>query len=147
MGYGDKYCHRFNADDTGLCLDDAGDEWVKSTTACLQNQLVAIVEQDVKELNCRYIKTTAFDSHPLCYTGGGEIEPVGPSICFLPLSDWKCVLATVDPKDLLTPLGIQQELRIAAICLEQLVAAGICSTERPQNEDERCAYWSELMKL
>lgn len=149
LGYGDKYCHRFSSASTMNCLDDEGDIWVKSTTVCLQQKLVPLLDTDKSDLSCRYIKTSAFDSHPICYTGGGGAVPTDPSICFLIPEDWKCVLGTVDKIDLISPLGIQQEIEIASICVEQLRAAGYCPKDRDsigQNiTDERCEFWSRKL--
>lgn len=133
------------------CLDDAGDEWVNSTLVCLQRMLVPLVEEDPEELSCRSIKTFAFDTHPLCYTGGGGSQPTDPSVCFLSPSDWGCIIGTVDTIDLLSPLGIQQEVAIVDICAQQLAAAGVCSTEKivagdASYEDPRCEYWLNRVK-
>lgn len=116
---------------------------MNSTTVCLQQKLVPLVEQDTAELTCRSIKTTAFDSHPICYTGGGGTVPTDPSICFLPVDDWKCIISTVDPADLISPLGIEQEIKIAAICVQQLTSAGLCVSKT----DERCIYWSARLEM
>jgi hypothetical protein len=106
--------------------------------------LVPLLDINEEDLSCHYIKTFAFDSHPICYTGGGGTTPTAPSICFLNVEDWKCVLSTVDKADMISPLGIKQEVQIAVICVEQLKAAGICSGSNANEAhlDDRCEYWS-----
>ena len=151
LGYGDKYCHRFNSVETAQCMDEGGLEWVITTTACLQQELVPLLSTSEETLSCAYIKNYAFDSHPICYTGGGSSVPTDPSICFLAPSDWKCVLQTVDRVDLISPLGIRQEIEIAKICIDQLTVAGICDKDhtgdvrKSVKSTEKCEFWLNLL--
>jgi len=134
LGYGDKYCQRFN-NSTRECVSTKGKAWITSTLACLQKSLVPMLSQ--KTLGCDELQKDAFDSHPICYTGDGN-EAL--SICELPLSDWGCVVSTIDAKDALSQLGLQQEARVAAICIQQWTSR----TTRSCQSDERCAYWMKV---
>ena len=114
-GYGAKYCHRFDskADE----LSAAGDAWLNSTGACLQQALVPLLWQP--DATCAQIRRRAFDSHPICYTGGQGARPTAPSICLLPDSDVRTIAETVDRKDALSPWGIEQEARVWRTCVKQ----------------------------
>lgn len=119
LGYGLKYCDRFTSDDTRDCVSEAGREWINSTLKCLQESLVPVIESDVQDVSCQSIKLEAFDSHSKCYTGGGEAIPTGPSICFLPSTDVRCIFQTIDKEDLLSPLGVKEDLETARVCKAQ----------------------------
>jgi hypothetical protein len=140
LGYGLKYCQRFSEYDG--CDDDAWNNWVNSTLVCLQRSLVGVVQMDASMLSCRGIKSTAFDSHPLCYTGGGADVPTDPSICFLPVADQVCVLKIIDISDLLHPADIKQELDTARICVKQLTSRGLCDRMGDRDTD-LCKYWRD----
>jgi hypothetical protein len=87
IGYGLKYCDRFNRI-TRPILSPAGQRWIDQTTACLQNHINSHVAWDAP---CSDVKKKAFESHPGCYVRSG--------ICFLPPSDWDLILATIDMSD------------------------------------------------
>ena len=134
LGYGLKYCERFD-NSTRQCASKKGNHWINSTLACLQESLVPLL--DANE-TCDAIKMFAFNSHPKCYTGGGKAVPRHPSICMLPLSDWTCVIETIDARDALSPLGLLQEAKVADICAMQwhnLTGDASCDS------DDRCQHW------
>jgi hypothetical protein len=112
VGYGEKYCSRFDVDPG---LSPAGLAWRDAVLHCLQEALVPELAQ-VSTMTCDAITTFAFDSHPVCYTEG-------PSICFLPPSDVASVLGTIDGKDLLSLRSAKQMAAVAATCVEQLAGA------------------------
>jgi len=140
LGYGMKYCQRFSQYEG--CDDDDWKSWVNSTLVCLQRSLVPVYDADCSSLSCNGIKSTAFDSHPTCYTGGGDVAPVDPSICFLPIKDQACVLKIIDPKDLIHPADIKQELATAEICVKQLAHSGLCNHLGDRVSDN-CRYWRD----
>lgn len=144
IGYGYKYCNRFSSDNMSECMDDAGDEWVNSTLSCLQQALLPITESnDTSDFSCRSIKVDAFDSHSICYTGGGLPSPLEPSVCFLPYSDVRCILGTIDPKDLLSPLGLQEDIETAKICISQHQQVGFCDDGEGFSDNQQiCDFWS-----
>jgi len=133
LGYGDKYCHRFD-NSTRHCVSNKGNAWITSTLACLQKSLVTMLFQT--NISCVELKRAAFDSHPGCYTGGTGV----PSICELPVSDWRCVVETIDSKDALSLLGLQQEARVARTCVQQWSH----HSGRRCESDDRCTHWMDV---
>jgi hypothetical protein len=113
IGYGEKYCSRFDVDDT---LSPEGDVWRDGTLHCLQEALVSELGA-VASMSCDAITTFAFDSHPACYTGHS------PSFCFLPPTDIANVLGTIDGQDLLSLRSAKQMATVAATCVEQIAGA------------------------
>ncbi|MCF6230869.1 MAG: DUF4157 domain-containing protein [Gammaproteobacteria bacterium] len=87
MGYGFKYCNRFNRH-TRSRLSRAGQRWLDKTTRCLQ----AYIDNSIPwNTPCDAVKNRAFSSHPSCYVRSG--------ICFLPISDWNVILSTIAISD------------------------------------------------
>lgn len=145
LGYGFKYCQRFSEYEG--CDDQYWKDWVNGTLSCLQQSLVPVVETNPDLLTCDGIKSTAFDSHPKCYTGDGTESPSAPSICFLPVRDQACVLKIIDKRDLIHPEDIKQELTTAAICVKQLTYRGLCHRGPAGDHDtENCRYWRDILK-
>lgn len=140
IGYGFKYCQRFTSETTSQCMDSAGHDWVNSTLTCLEQALVPIIESEINDISCQSIKLDAFDSHPICYTGGGGSIPTSSSICFLPPSDVKCILSTIDNEDLFSPLGLKEDIETARICISQLNNTGFCDDTR---NSEICEFWND----
>ena len=87
MGYGFKYCSRFNRR-TRSRLSRAGQRWLDQTTRCLQAYIDNSIPWDAP---CDVVKNRAFSSHPSCYVRSG--------ICFLSTDDWALILATIDASD------------------------------------------------
>ena len=144
ISYGYKYCERFSDENFTNCSSDKGDEWMDYTLPCLQEALVPIIETNTNNLTCNKIKYYAFDSHSDCYTGGGGDVPNGPSICFLPLDDVKCILNTIDTKDLLSPLGIKEDIQTAQVCISQHEKSGLCDKVN-EVVDETCSFWKDRL--
>jgi hypothetical protein len=151
LGYGLKYCEKFASNSTLAAMDSQGQEWVNSTLFCLQQALVPLVEgsETAENMTCRDIKVEAFSTHPACYTGGGGAVPTDPSVCFLPLQDLEVLLGVIDLKDLVSPLGIEQEVAVARICLEQLTHRGDCTHADMHESDEAslCGFWQQRSGL
>ena len=154
IGYGYKYCNKFSSPEFEECASSDGEEWMNSTLTCLQEALVPIIESDIEDISCLSIKLDAFDSHSICYTGGGEAVPTAPSICFLPPSDIACILATIDKEDLVSPLGLKEDMETALVCIAQHQSAGLCngSTESLQTGSQdghrrRCEYWRDRLRV
>jgi hypothetical protein len=120
IGYGEKYCSRFDVDDT---FSPEGKVWRDATLHCLQEALVPELGA-IASMSCDAITTFAFDSHPACYTDHT------PSFCFLPPADIANVLGTIDGKDLLSLRSAQQMATVAATCVEQIVGAIFAFHER-----------------
>lgn len=100
LGYGGKYCNRFN-NETRPELSSDGQAWVDITTRCLQRYLENHIPYDA---DCDDVRRRAFDSHPDCYVAGG--------ICNLSVSDWWKIFWTVDASD----MEVRQALLTAAAC-------------------------------
>ena len=146
IGYGYKYCQKFTDEETRNCMDNSGNEWINSTLLCLQQALVPIIESDdINDMSCRSIKLDAFDSHSTCYTGGGGSTPSAPSVCFLPPSDVKCILSTIDTKDLVSPLGLKEDIETAKICVTQHESTSFCKDSVDDSRHQICAYWREIV--
>ena len=112
LGYGEKYCARFDVDGT---FSPAGIAWRNAVLHCLQDALVPELPI-APSMTCDAITTFAFDSHPACYTAE-------PSICFLPFADITNVLGTIDGTDLLSLRSAKQIATVAATCVGQLAGA------------------------
>jgi hypothetical protein len=112
LGYGEKYCSRFDVDDT---FSPQGIAWRDAVLHCLQLALVPELPK-ADAMTCDDLTDFAFDSHPRCYTEG-------PSICFLPVSDVTNILGTIDGKDLLSLRSAKQMATVAATCVEQIAGA------------------------
>ncbi len=112
LGYGEKYCSRFDVDET---FSPQGIVWRDAVLHCLQLALVPELPK-ADTMTCDALTTFAFDSHPRCYTGG-------PSICFLPVTDITNVLGTIDGKDLLSLRSAKQMVTVAADCVDQIAGA------------------------
>jgi hypothetical protein len=140
LGFGARYCDRFSA--LGISdLSAQGLAWRDATRACLLEDFTAIAT-DSEEPTCRDLKIRAFQSHPPCYT-----DPLGQrggqnriSFCKLEPRDVLRVLQVVEPLDLLSPLAIQQNVRIAGLCADEWLARG----QRSRADTERLAFWREL---
>jgi hypothetical protein len=68
---------------------------------CLQEHLDHIAWDE----DCSYVKASAFDSHPGCYIRSG--------ICFLPPTDWKLILDTIDIQD----INLRQAIITGVSCI------------------------------
>lgn len=88
LGYGLKYCKRFNLV-TRKKLSKAGKKWLDKTTKCLQEYIHNNIPWDE---SCKKVKKKAFNSHPRCYLKSG--------ICSLPIRDMLHIFLTVDPDDI-----------------------------------------------
>jgi hypothetical protein len=138
LGYGEKYCSRYDVD---VDLSPRGLVWRDAVLHCLQEALVPELAH-VSSMSCDAITTFAFDSHPRCYTEG-------PSICFLPIADVENVLATIDGQDLLSIRSAKQMASVAATCVEQL-SASLLPFEVPQElrdpgaRGDRLAFWRDV---
>jgi hypothetical protein len=108
LGYGEKYCNAFK---NLSSLSAKGVAWRDSVMHCLQEELVPYSQT---RATCDTILTTAFDSHPRCYT-----QPEA-SICFLPPSDTLAVLGTIGGSELLTARSRKQILDTIGTCLGQI---------------------------
>ena len=83
--------------------------WIKLVLLCLQNALVPL--QTLPGVTCDAIKTTAFDSHPACYTQPAQ------SVCDLPNSDWGNIY-----------LIVWKGLRSSQVVWNSFLTANICLT-------------------
>jgi hypothetical protein len=108
LGYGDKYCNRFLANDA---LSERGAVWRDEVMVCLQRGLGRFLGDEAA--TCRELVDGAFDDHPACYT-----QPHA-SICDLPPSDWLSIVQTIDQTDLLSSRGRKQIAATARSCLQQ----------------------------
>jgi hypothetical protein len=145
LGYGEKYCSRYDVDDT---LSPEGLVWRNAVLHCLQTALVPLLASD-PPMSCDAVTTYAFDSHPTCYTAG-------PSICFLPPSDVLNIVSVIDGKDLLSLRSAKQIATVAAVCIEQLGGAladldvqsppeGLSEAGRDRSAlGERLRFWKDL---
>jgi hypothetical protein len=137
LGYGEKYCSRYDVDDT---FSPEGIVWRNAVLHCLQEALVPVLGSS--SMTCDAITTFAFDSHPACYTAT-------PSICFLPLSDVANVVSVIDGQDLLSLRSGKQMATVAATCAEQLAGAlfGLSARQdarRSVELTERLRFWQDL---
>lgn len=114
LGYGDKYCSRFLAND-GFSRE--GVVWRDAVMVCLQRHLSRYLAPEDRA-TCEEITDGAFDDHPSCYTAPGE---GAPSICDLPPSDWLAVVDTIDAEDLISSRGRRQIEATARACISQWV--------------------------
>ncbi|MCB0420474.1 MAG: hypothetical protein KDD61_05735 [Bdellovibrionales bacterium] len=119
LGYGEKYCQRFHSLNTPQSFNDKrlstkGVKWRNRTLVCLQDELIR--EQFQKGfLNCENIKNVGFQTHARCYA------KADPSICGLPLSDWKAIASIVDIKDYGKPESVKQILEVIVACGERTI--------------------------
>ncbi len=123
LGYGTKYCERFSSNSTTDCMSVSGAKWRDSTLVCLQKALVNILPK-ADSMTCEEIENFAYMSHATCYTGGGAEIPSEPSVCFLSVSDIKCIYDIVDLRDLTSIEGLRAEKSAISICAKQVRAAG-----------------------
>jgi len=124
VGYGDKYCNRFLANDA---LSPQGAVWRDETMQCLQTRLGRYLGD--ASATCRVVLDGAFDDHPFCYT-----QPHA-SICNLPATDWISIVSTIDHGDLLSERGRKQIAATARTCLQRW--AGLPSDRRAQAASDR----------
>jgi hypothetical protein len=151
IGYGEKYCSRYDVDDR---FSPQGIAWRDAVLHCLQVSLATELPK-VGSMTCDAITTFAFDSHPRCYTAG-------PSICFLPFSDITNVIGTIDGKDLLSLRSAKQMASVAATCVAEL-AGSIFSFDAPAGRtrvmveeqlpgsdraalEERLKFWQDVQR-
>ena len=146
IGYGEKYCSRYDVDNT---FSPAGIVWRDAVLHCLQEALVPILPT-ASTMTCDAITDFAFDSHPRCYTEG-------PSICFLPPSDVLNVVSVIDGKDLLSLRSAKQMASVAGTCVEQIGGAIFSLEKAPERAVElpadvrdpkvlgdRLSFWREI---
>jgi hypothetical protein len=147
IGYGEKYCSRYDVDDR---FSPQGIAWRDAVLHCLQVSLANELPK-VGTMTCDAITTFAFDSHPRCYTEG-------PSICFLPFSDITNVIGVIDGKDLLSLRSAKQMASVAGTCLAQ-IAGSISIFDAPHGREkvssavqdraalqERLQFWQNIQR-
>ena len=85
LGYGLKYCNKFNE----MNLSAAGEQWITTTMACLQN---ALINEAENKTDCGEVEEKGFDSHVLCYVSSGFCElPVKDAITISKATVWGIV--------------------------------------------------------
>jgi hypothetical protein len=78
-----------------LTLIIFGNNWKTSTMSCLQRKLIPLLKE--KNLTCEYIKSFAYETHPICYTQKEY------SVCsFSNPIDLIKILLIIDVKDILS---------------------------------------------
>jgi hypothetical protein len=136
LGYGEKYCSRYDVDDT---FSPEGIVWRNTVLHCLQDALVPILGDS--SMTCDARTDFAFDSHPGCYTAN-------PSICFLPPSDVLNVVSVIDGNDLLSLRSAKQIATVAATCVEQLTGRifdlRVEEEARRPELGERLRFWQDM---
>lgn len=109
LGYGAKYCDRFNAL-TATDLSPKGLVWRDHTLVCLQEQLAHLLVTSNPVNSCSSLKDYAFRSHVGCYT-----QPVAP-VCDLTLGDWVEIVSVVDLKEYADKAGRDQVIEVIRKC-------------------------------
>ncbi|EED20549.1 conserved hypothetical protein [Talaromyces stipitatus ATCC 10500] len=83
LGYGQKYCEKFQAD--ASLLSTKGQTWMETVMLCLQRDLVPYTLGGPQEFaNCLALNDYAFSTHPKCYVQSG--------LCTLPVHDWEVIV-------------------------------------------------------
>lgn len=106
LGYGYKYCTKFGQNNYKT---DSARRWTNDVRQCLQSQLTRFTSG---KQSCSVIETSAFNSHPYCYTNNGICHLVKE--CLNPFnwggycSDVATIVRTVDVGDLMTQKSIKQ---------------------------------------
>lgn len=124
LGYGHKYCKRFNSLNTtnayqGLSLSEKGVHWRNQTLRCLQKELV-IYSSDItpgENYACESIKNIGFKSHANCYT------QIDSSLCDLPVGDITSIIQVVDIKEYRDINSWAQMKEVFGICVDQWTKA------------------------
>lgn len=113
INYGLKYCERFSGLDN--MLSPEGVAWRDKTMRCLQQTLKDYLLEH-PNATCSELATTAFNSHPECYTTDFD----GPSICslFVPGKAHNVfkIAATVDASDAIQVRSVVQALATLMLC-------------------------------
>ena len=105
LNYGNKYIRKFKYE-TRSTLSDDGKKWLDGTLDGLQYGIEGIVMMYPGiESNDELFMQLAFGMHPDVYIINGILK--------LSILDKVKIALTVDPEDLLSPLGIQQAQRVA----------------------------------
>lgn len=142
LAYGKRYCNTFQ----GMCSNTLSSakalSWVRGTTKCLQSFLTV---KAIDITTCGQLETTAFDSHPYCYTNGA-VDKGGVSFCSLLPSEWNRIRACVSFSDRLSANGFKQIAATAKKCLgffssifsltEKEAAERALETADPQTQKE-----------
>lgn len=96
LGFGEKFCTRFNQPSNAGRLSEEGQAWMWNTMSCLQRALVpelSIPVVDATEV-CKSLEEKAFSTHAPCYLSSG--------LCSLPPSDWVVIIEIINLKTLLS---------------------------------------------
>ncbi|MGE4133752.1 MAG: hypothetical protein AB7F86_19095 [Bdellovibrionales bacterium] len=109
MGYGAKYCARFNGL-TSAELSPKGLVWRDYTLVCLQQSLVSLMITTNPVNTCSQLKDFAFRTHVSCYT-----QPIAP-VCNLTLGDWMTIASVVDLKEYADRAGLEQVVQVIRQC-------------------------------
>lgn len=130
LGYGKRYCERFQNLCDGKLNDPRIKSWIAGTTKCLQYAL----EVRRKQLaSCDEVETYAFDSHPTCYASG-SVRNGGISFCSLGPLDWVRIRTSCfNLPDIWSPLGLKQMAKTAILC-GGMFAGDLLLGEQPSEE-------------
>lgn len=109
LGYGEKYCQRFNALSSGDLSRD-GLVWRDATLLCLQKEIANLFVTSSPVRSCETMRDYAFKSHVRCYT-----QPFA-SICKLPVTDWWTISWVVDIKEYGDRDGRAQAIEVIKTC-------------------------------
>ncbi|KAF5345490.1 hypothetical protein D9757_013513 [Collybiopsis confluens] len=103
LGFGEKFCTKFNLPQNVGRLSDKGKEWMWDTMACLQRALVTELDIPAPSSSseaCKALETKAFSTHAPCYLSSG--------LCSLNPKDWAVI---VDIIGIRTLFGTRDALR------------------------------------
>ncbi len=109
LGYGAKYCDRFNAL-SSHDLSEKGLVWRDHTLVCLQQKLADLLVTSNNVNSCPDLKAYAFRSHVGCYT-----QPFAP-VCDLTVGDWFTIAGVVDLKEYRDSTGRDQVIEVIRKC-------------------------------
>ncbi|KAJ4478803.1 hypothetical protein C8J55DRAFT_536400 [Lentinula edodes] len=100
VGFGEKFCTKFNLPENVGRLSPEGKEWMWTTMRCLQIALVPELQIPVVPTTtgsisaCKALEDKAFSTHAPCYLSSG--------LCSLPPEDWLAIVEIIDIKTLLS---------------------------------------------
>jgi hypothetical protein len=106
LNYAKKYCERIGAIES---LSAEGRAWYHATRECLQQALVPVLADPLKD--CNELRHYAFRTHLECYTRNGVV-----SVCDLPSSDVAQVARALDFQTLISRKSLGLMLGIAREC-------------------------------
>ena len=119
IGYGKRYCERFQNLCGNSLTGQKARQWVAGTMKCLQ---VALVVREKQLTSCSAVTDYAFDSHPDCYTTG-SVDNGGVSFCSLNPLEWNSIRTCVNATDRLSVIGLKQIAATALRCNKFFLSA------------------------